>query len=152
MLGWTLLLLVSLALDETLAYQPGVARVGLHLSADHPGAACPRAPPAAKEQQHSRRSLLLSFAAVSAGFFAAGPAPVRAVEAVIGKDDALPAGAVAPSDAETKIIKDAIQAFDNKQLAKAESLFSKGIDIWWVWLQCLCVRACLRVCMRALPS
>ena len=71
---------------------------------------------------------------------------------MIGKDDALPAGAVAPSDAETKIIKDAIQAFDNKQLAKAESLFSKGIDIWWVWLQCLCVRACLRVCMRALPS
>ena len=44
--------------------------------------------------------------------------------------DALPAGARAPSPEQTQIIKDAIKAFDEKKLAKAEALFSQGIKTW----------------------
>lgn len=76
----------------------------------------------------SRRAAVLAFVCGSAGLVAAGP--VHAVDAVIQKGDALPAGARTPSPEQTQIIKDAIKAFDEKKLAKAEALFSQGIGTW----------------------
>ena len=76
----------------------------------------------------SRRASVLAFVCGGAGLLAAGPA--HAVDAVIQKSDALPAGARAPSPEQTQIIKDAIKAFDEKKLAKAEALFSQGIKTW----------------------
>lgn len=126
------LLLILFAADSTSAYQASVlARASLRRpsAATSQDAVCRVG--ANEQQQHPRRAMILSFAA--SGFFAAvEPAPAGALDAVIGKDDSLPAGALAPSGEETQVIKDAIQAFDNKQLAKAESLFSKGIEIWCV--------------------
>ena len=76
----------------------------------------------------SRRASVLAFGCGGAGLLAAGP--TYAVDAVIQKSDALPAGARAPSPEQTQIIKDAIKAFDEKKLAKAEELFSQGIKTW----------------------
>jgi hypothetical protein len=76
----------------------------------------------------SRRASVLAFVCGGAGLLAAGPA--HAVDAVIQESDALPPGARAPSPEQTQIIKDAIKAFDEKKLAKAEALFSQGIKTW----------------------
>jgi len=98
------------------------------------------------QTHHSRRAAVLAFASATS-LLVAGPAPARAVDAVIQASDALPAGAQQPSPKQTQVIKDAIQAFDQKQLAKAESLFTQGIETW-----CAAASVHWRGCARARPS
>ena len=81
----------------------------------------------------SRRSALITAAAaalVAASPGTASSMPPAVVRAVIGKDDALPDGAQEPSPEQTKVIQKAIRAFDQKELAQAETLFSQGIATW----------------------
>ena len=49
---------------------------------------------------------------------------------MIKAGDALPAGTAAPTEAQTRVVQDAIRAFDAKQLQRAESLFSEAIATW----------------------
>jgi tetratricopeptide (TPR) repeat protein len=121
--------LVAGAAPTTLAYQVGAAG---RPSLRHPAAAravCRLGAGGERhhQQQQARRAVLASFAAAA---LAAGPGQANAVEAIIQKDDALPASAAAPSPQQTQVIKDAIAAFDSKQLSKAEALFSQGIETW----------------------
>jgi len=90
--------------------------------------------PGAKEEipliahhRQSRRAAMLAFVSSSL-FFAAQPA--LSLDALISKSDPVPAGTLEPTAEQTTVIKEAIKAFDNKQLAKAESLFSQGIVTW----------------------
>jgi len=78
--------------------------------------------------RQSRRAAMLAFASSSL-FFAAQPA--LSLDALISKSDPVPAGTLEPTAEQTTVIKEAIKAFDNKQLAKAESLFSQGIVTWY---------------------
>jgi len=58
------------------------------------------------------------------------PTPKASPDALIQAGDPLPSGAAFPTDAQTRVVQEAIKAFDAKDLTRAESLFTEGIQTW----------------------
>lgn len=81
----------------------------------------------------NRRKFLVGATATAfavAGELVGSHSAWAAPDAWIKAGDALPAGTAAPTEAQTRVVQDAIRAFDAKQLQRAESLFSEAIATW----------------------